>query len=77
MLKSSKTYLLRAVHCNALGQIKHSSGKAPDGKEFSEPLNWAHFAGESNTIGYSIGLTSMIFMFSVIMSSFDIQCGQA
>jgi len=49
----------------------------PDGKELNDPLKWAHFAGESNTVGYSVAFMSVIFVFWVIMSSFDMQCGQA
>ena len=70
-------YFLLALHWSAFGQIKHSSGTIPDGKELNDPLKWAHFAGESNTMGYSVAFMSIIFVFWVIMSSFDMQCGQA
>jgi hypothetical protein len=37
------------------------------------PLKWAHLAGESKTIGYSVGLMLIIFELSVLMSIFDMQ----
>jgi hypothetical protein len=40
---------------------------------WSKPLKWAHFAGESKTMGYSVGFTSIILLFSVISVSFDMQ----
>ena len=57
--------------------MRQSSGMVPAGKLFRLPLNWAHLAGESKTVGYSVALMSIIFMFWVMMSSFDMQCGQA
>ena len=69
---------LRMLHWSTLGQSRHSSGKgALCGRAFRRPENCAHFAGDSNTFGYSVGFTPTIFMFSVTMSSFDMQCGQA
>jgi len=47
------------------------------GGALSNPLKWAHLAGESSTIGYSVGLTLIILELSVEMSSFDMQNGQA
>ena len=77
----SKTALaryLRTLHCSTFGQSRHSSGNgAPSGKGFKSPEKCAHFAGESNTFGYSVGFTLVIFMFSVVISSLDMQCGQA
>jgi len=43
------------------------------GSEFKKPKYWAHFAGELKTFGYSVGLTRTIFMFSAIMSIFELQ----
>ena len=37
------------------------------------PLKCAHLAGESKTMGYSVGLMLIIFWFSVAISSFDMQ----
>lgn len=71
------SYFLLALHWSAFGWIKHSSGTVPDGKELNDPLKWAHFAGESNTMEYSVAFLSVIFVFCVIMSSFDMQCGRA
>ena len=71
------SYFLLALHWSAFGQINHSSGTVPEGKVSKLPLKWAHFAGESNTMGYSVAFMLIIFMFCVIMSSFDMQCGQA
>jgi hypothetical protein len=69
---------LRRLHWSTFGQSRHSSGKgASCGRAFRNPEKWAHFAGDSNTLGYSVGFTPTIFMFSVTMSSFDMQCGQA
>jgi hypothetical protein len=66
------------LHWSTFGQSKHSSGNgAPSGSEFKSPEKCAHFAGESNTLGYSVGFTLVIFMFSVVISSLDMQCGQA
>jgi hypothetical protein len=66
------------VHCRTFGQIKHSSwvSIAPGGA-LSNPLKWAHFAGLSKTMGYSVGFTSTIFSFSVMMFSLLMQNGQA
>jgi hypothetical protein len=62
------------VHWSTFGQIRHSSGRgAFGGRAFRSPEKWAHFAGESKTLGYSVGFTLMTFMFSVIMSIFDMQ----
>jgi hypothetical protein len=66
------------LHCSTLGQIRHSSSVSmlsPGACRSS--LKWAHLAGESKTVGYSVGLMLIIFEFSVVMSSFDIQYGQA
>ena len=57
------SYFLLALHWSAFGQIKHSSGTVPDGKELNYPLKWAHFAGESNTMGYSVAFMSNYFRF--------------
>ncbi len=66
------------LHWSTFGQIRHSSGNgAFSGLGFKSPEKWAHFAGESNTLGYSVGFMPVIFIFSVIMSSFDMQYGQA
>ena len=68
----------RILHCSTFGQSKHSSGKgALGGSVCSRLENCAHFAGDSNTLGYSAGLMSTIFIFSIVMSSFDMQCGHA
>ena len=76
--KNFKGGYLRMLHWSTLGQSRHSSGSgALCGRAFNSPEKWAHFAGDSNTFGYSVGFTSMIFMFSVTMSSFDMQYGQA
>jgi len=65
-------------HWSTFGQSRHSSGNgASCGRAFSKLEKWAHFAGDSKTLGYSVGFTPVIFMFSVIMSSFDMQCGHA
>ena len=77
-MSSRLVYFLRMLHCSTFGQSRHSSGSgAPWGSVFSRLEKWAHFAGDSNTFGYSAGFTSTIFMFSMVMSSFDMQCGQA
>ena len=70
---------LRMSHWSTFGQIRHSSGKgAFSGRpRFRSPEKWAHLAGESNTFGYSVALMLLIFMFSVAMSIFELQCGQA
>ena len=47
------------------------------GREFKSPEKCAHFAGDSKTFGYSVAFTPVIFIFSVVMSSLDIQKGQA
>jgi hypothetical protein len=66
------------LHWSTFGQSRHSSGNgASCGRVFSKLEKWAHFAGDSNTLGYSVGFTLVIFMFSIVMSSFDMQCGQA
>jgi hypothetical protein len=66
------------LHWSTFGQIRHSSGKgASCGRAFRSPEKWAHFAGDSNTLGYSVGFTPVIFKFSVVMSSFDMQWGHA
>jgi hypothetical protein len=66
------------LHWSTLGQSKHSSGNgASCGSGFNKLEKCAHFAGDSNTFGYSAGFTPTIFMFSKVMSSFDMQCGQA
>ena len=66
------------LHWSTFGQSRHSSGRgALCGRAFSRLEKCAHFAGDSNTFGYSAGFTSTIFMFSMVMSSFDMQCGQA
>ena len=36
-------------------------------------MKWAHFAGESRTFGYSVAFTPVTFMFSVVISSFELQ----
>ena len=61
-----------------MGQIRHSScvSMVSPGACRS-PLKCAHLAGESKTMGYSVGLTLIIFWFSVAISSFDMQYGQA
>jgi len=61
-----------------LGQIRHSScvSMVSPGA-CKSPLKWAHLAGESKTMGYSVGLTLIIFSFRVAISSFDMQNGQA
>ena len=69
---------LRRLHWSTLGQSKHSSGNgASCGRVFRSPEKCAHFAGDSKTFGYSVGFTLVIFMLFVVMSSFDMQCGQA
>ena len=73
--KVYSAHFLRLLHWSTLGQIKHSS-VLPDGV-LSNPLKCAHLAGESKTIGYSVGFTLIILDFSAIMSSFDMQKGQA
>ena len=62
------------LHCMTFGQIRHSSwlSMLPPGACRS-PLKCAHLAGESKTVGYSVGLMLIIFEFSVLMSSFDMQ----
>ena len=66
------------LHWSTFGQSRHSSGRgAFFGRVFRRLEKWAHFAGDSNTFGYSAGFTPVIFMFSVIMSSFDMQNGHA
>jgi hypothetical protein len=78
MISLSEARHLRRLHWSTLGQSRHSSGNgALWGLALRSPENCAHFAGDSNTLGYSDGFTPMIFMFSVVMSSFDMQCGQA
>ena len=75
---SGACHFLRRLHCSTFGQSRHSSGRgASCGRAFSRLEKWAHFAGDSNTVGYSAGFTSTIFMLSIVMSSFDMQCGQA
>ena len=77
MKKGADCYL-RMLHWSTFGQSKHSSGNGASwGRAFRSPEKCAHFAGDSNTFGYSVGFTLMIFMPSMIMSSFDMQCGQA
>jgi hypothetical protein len=71
------THVLLVLHWSALGQIKHSSGIVPGGKAFRAPLKWAHFAGESSTVGYSVGLTPTTLLSCIVISSFDMQCGHA
>ena len=69
---------LRMLHCSTFGQIKHSSGSgSPSGRVFKSPEKWAHFAGESNTFGYSVAFTPTTFILSIIISSFDMQNGHA
>jgi hypothetical protein len=76
--KRAVCYFLRMLHWSTFGQSKHSSGKgASYGRAFRKLEKCAHFAGDSNTLGYSAGFTLTIFMFSMVMSSFDMQCGQA
>jgi hypothetical protein len=71
-------YFLRMLHWSTFGQSRHSSGRgALCGRAFSKLEKCAHFAGDSKTFGYSAGFTPTIFMFSMVMSSFDMQCGQA
>lgn len=71
-------YLLRMLHWSTLGQTKHSSLESTlSGGVLRSPLKWAHLAGESKTVGYSVALMLMIFSFSVMMSSRDMQKGQA
>ena len=78
LFRAFKRAYLRILHWSTFGQSKHSSGNgASCGRAFRSPEKWAHFAGDSNTLGYSVGFTPMIFMFSVIMSSFDMQYGHA
>ena len=57
-----------------MGQIRHSScvSMVSPGA-CKSPLKWAHLAGESKTMGYSVGLTLIIFSFRVAISSFDMQ----
>jgi hypothetical protein len=58
--------------------MRHSSGSGWSLEtEFRKPEKWVHFAGESKTLGYSIGLMSTIFRSWAIMSIFDWQWGQA
>jgi len=62
------------LHWSTFGQIRHSSGSgAFGGRAFGSPEKWAHFAGESKTIGYSVGFTPTTFRFSVTMSILDMQ----
>src|SRR3972149_3271312 len=69
---------LRILHCSTFGQIKHSSGNgSPSGKVFKSPEKCAHFAGESNTFGYSVAFTPTTFILSITKSSFDMQNGHA
>jgi hypothetical protein len=69
---------LRMLHCSTFGQIKHSSGNgSPSGKVFKSPEKCAHFAGESNTVGYSVALTPTTFILSITISNFDMQNGHA
>ncbi len=71
-------YFLRMLHWSTLGQIRHSSWVSVlPGGAFSSPLKWAHLAGESKTVGYSVALTSIIFILSVIISRRDMQNGHA
>ena len=71
-------YFLRRLHWSTFGQSRHSSGNgASCGRAVSKLEKWAHFAGDSNTLGYSAGFTFVIFMSSMVMSSFDMQYGQA
>jgi hypothetical protein len=62
------------LHWSIFGQSRHSSGRgALSGLVFSKLEKCAHFAGDSNTFGYSAGFTSIIFIFSMVISSFDMQ----
>jgi hypothetical protein len=62
------------LHWSTLGQIKHSSCiSILSPGACKSPLKCAHLAGESKTVGYSVGFTLIIFVFSVNMSSFDMQ----
>jgi hypothetical protein len=71
-------YFFLASHWSTFGQIRHSSGiGAFPGMECRNPEKCTHFAGESNTFGYSVALTPTIFMPSVAISSLDMQCGHA
>lgn len=75
---AEKFYCLFTVHWRTFGHIRHSSGiGASFGSVFRNPKKWAHFAGESKTFGYSVALTPTIFIFSTIMSIFDMQYGHA
>ena len=71
-------YFLRLSHWSTFGQIRHSScvSMVSPGACRS-PLKCAHLAGESKTMGYSVGLTLIIFSFRVAISSLDMQKGQA
>ena len=66
------------LHWRTFGQTRHSSDSgASSGKLFRSPEKCAHLAGESKTVGYSVGRTSMTFVPLVMMSSLDMQCGHA
>jgi hypothetical protein len=75
---AAEAHFLRLLHCSTLGQIKHSScvNMLPGGA-FKSPLKCAHLAGESKTIGYSVGFTLTIFPLAVSNFNRDIQNGQA
>ena len=62
------------LHWSTFGQIRHSSCVSMfSGGAFKSPLKCAHLAGESKTLGYSVGFTFTTFEFSVTMSSLDMQ----
>ena len=62
-----------------MGQIRHSSGSGVSSGRArrNPPEKCAHFAGDSKTFGYSVALIPIMRMFSVVMSSLDMQWGQA
>ena len=67
-------YFLRMLHCMTFGQIRHSSCVSmlcPGACR--SPLKCAHLAGESRTVGYSVGLMLSILLFWVVMLIFDMQ----
>ena len=62
----------------SFGQIRQSSDIAAfSGRLLINPEKCAHFAGDSKTVGYSVGFISTIFRPSVTMSSLGMQCGWA
>lgn len=68
------SYRLLMPHWSIFGHTRQSSGMGMSFDiAFRKPVYCAHFAGDSKTLLYSIGLMPMTFRFSVFMSIFDMQ----